>query len=112
MEALEPYRVRAGLDFFVVPEFAQKHLGLSSPHAYLSQLEGAHPVAGVGDNIAPNEVQWVTGDHRALRYRGNVLKRGNMWLQRGDPAVVGHRRYGYTGWQWSILPATADVARA
>ena len=111
MEALEPHRVRAGLDLFVVPDFARKHLGLSDPQAYLSQLERAYPVAGAGDAIAPNEVQWVTGDHRALRYRGNVLKRGKMWLQRGDPALVGHRRYGYTGWQWHILPATADVAR-
>ena len=55
MEALEPHRVRAGLDLFVVPDFARKHLGLSDPQAYLSQLERAYPVAGAGDAIAPNE---------------------------------------------------------
>ena len=27
MQALEKYRLRKGLEVFVVPEFAQKHLG-------------------------------------------------------------------------------------
>ena len=64
---------------------------------------------GAGARIVPNVVQWVTGDNRALMYRGNVLKRGKIWLQRGDPKTKGYRRYYYTGWQWNILPATADV---
>ena len=38
------------------------------------------------------------------------MKRTKIWLQRGDPEAVGIRRYLYTGWQWNIVPATADVA--
>jgi hypothetical protein len=109
-EQLEPYRVAPGLDLFVVPRFAQDVLGIADPKALLGELE-RYPSVGADEHIVPNAVQWVTGDNRALKYRGNVLKRGKIWLQRGDPAQHGYLRYGYTGWQWNILPATADVAR-
>jgi len=105
---LAPFRVKAGYDIFVVPNFAQDVLGIKDPRALLGQLE-AYPSVGAGARIVPNVVQWVTGDNRALMYRGNVLKRGKIWLQRGDPKTKGYRRYYYTGWQWNILPATADV---
>ena len=106
---LERFRVEEGYDIFVVPNFAQDVLGIKEPRALLGQLE-AYPSVGAGAQIVPNAVQWVTGDNRALMYRGNVLKRGKIWLQRGDPTTKGYRRYYYTGWQWNILPATADVA--
>lgn len=108
-EELEPYRVEPGLDLFVVPRFAQDFLGIEDPKALLGKLE-TYPSVGADEEIVPNAVQWVTGDNRALKYRGNVLKRGKIWLQRGDPVKDGYLRYGYTGWQWNILPATADVA--
>ena len=110
MNTLEKHRVKPGLDIFVVPKFAQDVLGIKDPKALLGELE-AYPSVGADENIVPNAVQWVTGDNRALKFRGNVLKRGKIWLQRGDPVQKGYRRYWYTGWQWNILPATADVAR-
>lgn len=108
MDALEEFRVRKGLDLFVVPQFAQKYLKLSEPRDLLRKLEQPYPVVSEGDTITANAVQWVNGDNHALRHRGHVLKRGKMWLQRGNPAL-GYRKYYYTGWQWNILPATADV---
>ena len=109
-EQLEEFRVAPGLDLFVVPRFAQDVLGIADPKALLGELE-TYPSVGADEEIVPNIVQWVTGDNRALKFRGNVLKRGKIWLQRGDPVQKGYRRYWYTGWQWNILPATADVAR-
>ena len=109
-QKLEEFRVAPGLDLFVVPRFAQDVLGVADPKALLGELE-AYPSVGADESITPGIVQWVTGDNRALKYRGNVLKRGKIWLQKTDPAQHGFLRYGYTGWQWRVLPATADVAR-
>lgn len=107
---LNKYRVQEGLDIFVVPNFAQDVLGIKDPKALLGEL-AHYPNMGRDQAIQPSEVQWVSGDNRALMYRGKVLKRGKIWLQRGAPEVVGYRRYYYTGWQWRVLPATADVAK-
>lgn len=108
MDKLDTHRVRAGLDIFVVPGFAQEALSFD-PGAFQESLETRYPVRRRADAIVPGVVQWVDGSHAALRYRGNELRRGKIWLQRGDPSD-GYLRYGYTGWQWSVLPATADVA--
>ena len=53
-------------------------------------------------------MQWVGGDNKALRYRGNTIPRTKIWLQR-PPKEGGYLRYGYTGWQWNVLPATVSV---
>ena len=93
----------------IVPDFAQNVLGVA-PAELQESLERGYPVRQEGDEIAWGGVQWVAGDNAALKYRGNVLKRGKIWLQRGKLSDVGFRRYFYTGWQWKVLPATADVA--
>ena len=93
----------------MVPRFAQKVLSID-PAAMLEQLQAKYPVCGEEDTIVRNVVQWVDGDNVALKYRGRVLRRCKMWLQRGATASVGYRRYRYTGWQWKVLPATVDVA--
>ena len=49
----------------------------------------------------------VTGDHPALSYRGNALKRHKMWLQ--TDYKQGVLKYGYTGWQHAVAPATRDI---
>jgi hypothetical protein len=105
--SLEDYRVRSGLDIFVVPNFATTVLKMD-PAAFLHALE-KYPVRGKGDAIVPNIVQWVDGTNAALNYRGHELMRRKIWMQRGDPKD-GYLRYGYTGWQWNVLPATVDVA--
>ena len=46
----------------------------------------------------------VMGDHPALHYRGNALKRHKIWLQ--TDYAQGMRKYGYTGWQHAIATAT------
>lgn len=107
---LNKFRIKEGYDIFVVPDFAQNVLGIKDPKALLADL-AEYPSVGRDQAIQPSEVQWVSGDNRALMYRGKVLKRGKIWLQRGAPEEVGYRRYYYTGWQWRVLPATADVAK-
>ena len=107
---LEKYRIRPDLDIFVVPNFAQTYLGIKDPRALLGDL-GRYPSVGRDEVIDPMKIQWVSGENKALMYRGNTLKRAKIWLQRGDPEKVGYRRYYYTGWQWKVLPATADVAK-
>jgi hypothetical protein len=107
---LEKHRIHPDLDIFVVPNFAQDVLGVKDPKALLAEL-GHYPSVGRDQAIDPMKIQWVSGDNRALMYRGKVLKRGKIWLQRGAPDEVGYKRYLYTGWQWRILPATADVAK-
>lgn len=92
---------------WVRERFAQDVLGFD-PAELQRDLEERYPVRHAGDKILPGKVQWVDGDNRALMYRGNRLKRGKIWLQR-TPEEGGYLRYGYTGWQWAVLPATADV---
>lgn len=94
---------------FVVPSFAQTILGID-PSTTLAHLQANYPVRGEGDAIVRDVVQWVDGDNVALKYRGRVLRRCKIWLQRGASAAVGFLRYRYTGWQWKVLPATVDVA--
>jgi hypothetical protein len=105
---LKGHRLRTDLDVFVVPNYAQDYLGVD-PAAIQCALETKYPVRSMGDEIQPGVVQWVNGDNESLHYRGNALLRGKIWLQRGKPETEGWRRYYYTGWQWPILPATADV---
>jgi hypothetical protein len=104
---LEAYRVRTGLDIFVVRDFAQKQLCVD-PGELQQKLETNYPTRGAGDAIQPNVVQWVSGDNTALKYRGNTIPRTKIWLQR-PPKEGGYHRYGYTGWQWNVLPATVSV---
>lgn len=104
---LDQYRVLPGYDIFVVPNFAQDVLNFD-PTLVQQQLEAKYPVRGAGDTIVPGAVQWVDGNNRALMYRGNAIKRGKIWLQRPS-TKHGYLRYGYTGWQWKVLPATASV---
>ena len=104
---LAPFRVCNGLDIFVVPNFAQTQLGID-PANLQQELETNYPTRGADDAIQPNVVQWVGGDNKALRYRGNTIPRTKIWLQR-LPKEAGYLRYGYTGWQWNVLPATVGV---
>jgi hypothetical protein len=108
LASLEEFRVRPGLDVFVVPDFAGTTLGFD-PGAFQADLEASYPVRKAMDAVMPGQVQWVDGSHKALHYRGRELKRGKIWLQRGD-TEDGYLRYGYTGWQWNVLPATARVS--
>ena len=106
LEGYEQHRV-AGEDIWVIPNFAQEVLKID-PAAFLRALE-RYPSAGKGQQIEEGKVQWVTGDHQALLYRGHELKRGKIWLQKGNPQETGFLRYLYTGWQWEILRATCAV---
>jgi hypothetical protein len=47
--------------------------------------------------------QWVTGESKALNYRGRAVPRDKMWYQRD---VDKYLRYGYTGWQWGVSAGT------
>lgn len=107
LSELESFRVRSGLDVFIIPDFAQKWLSFD-PAVLQRDLESKYTIVGSGGKIRPSKVQWVNGDNAALKYRGNELKRAKIWLQRPS-TESGFLRYGYTGWQWKVLPATAEV---
>lgn len=99
-------RVHPRLDIWKV-DGMDKILGFDAKKL-LTDLQSNYPSVGVDEEIKWGVPQWVKGDNRALRYRGNELKREKMWFQ--DP--VGSKwflRYLYTGWQWRVLPATAEV---
>jgi len=49
----------------------------------------------------------IMGDHPALHYRGNALKRHKIWLQTNYKQ--GMIKYGYTGWQHAISTATRSI---
>jgi alkylated DNA repair dioxygenase AlkB len=106
-EKLAQYCIAPGV--YVVPNYSETVLN-KNPATLLDELVTRYPVRGEGDAIQRDVVQWVDGDNAALRYRGHVLRRCKIWLQRGATATVGFLRYRYTGWQWRVLPATVDVA--
>lgn len=68
------------------------------------QQDSNLPIAVSKDGTDP---LLVKGDHPALHYRGNALKRHKVWLQRDFSG--GFLKYGYTGWQHAIAAATRDV---
>ena len=93
---------------FLVKGFGA-YLGLSED--FQEQLEQAYPVRHADEAIVWGEPQWIEGDHEALKYRGNVLKRGKMWFQKGNPKLTcKFSRYVYTGFSHAVLPATSDIA--
>ena len=105
LTALEPFRIRQGLDIFVVPNFLSDELNTPDPASLQSSLETNYPVRRAGEAIVPGVVQWVEGSNEALRYRGNPLKRTKIWAQRGNPEKDGYPYYYYTGVQWEVVPA-------
>ena len=94
-----------------IDNFAQQSLNID-PADYLTNLTEEFPARGEGGVINPFKPQWVNGDNKSLNYRGNTLKRGKMWLQRGDPEKDGLFTYRYTGWQHGIALATTDVSQS
>jgi hypothetical protein len=103
----DKYKIKSELDIWIIPNF-DKYLGFDAGELQ-RDLELNYPVCSEGDEIQWGECQWVEGDNDALKYRGNVLKRGKMWLQKDDPQENGFTKYYYTGWQYKVLPATASV---
>ena len=118
---------REGVDFVALPDgrelrdavvwrgFVQDELGLDPAVLWRDLLafptwdSGAH----IPDPSAPGSApHWIRGDHKALSYRGNAIKRHKMWFQGGAPFADGMRKYGYTGWQWKISNATHAVGTA
>jgi alkylated DNA repair dioxygenase AlkB len=90
----------------IVESFAQKILA-NNPATVLDRLMKEAPVRRAGDTIAPGELQWVDGDNQNLMYRGNVLRRMKIWLQDGPPSD-GTLIYSYTGYTYTVAPATSD----
>eukprot|EP00457_Paulinella_chromatophora_P011578 gb/GEZN01011726.1/.p1 GENE.gb/GEZN01011726.1/~~gb/GEZN01011726.1/.p1 ORF type:complete len:323 (+),score=47.39 gb/GEZN01011726.1/:20-988(+) len=97
-------------DAVVVPGLLQS-VGID-PAVLWSELTDSKIATHSRENVAfcvdGMEPIWVRGDHPALKYRGNELKRHKMWLQTHYSA--GLLKYGYTGWQHAISFATRDVA--
>eukprot|EP00943_MAST-04B_sp_MAST-4B-sp1_P007771 g7771.t1 len=56
--------------------------------------------------LSGKDAKWVRGQHPALRYRGNALRRHKVWFQQNDE---GFFAYKYTGWQKKVLNATFKI---
>lgn len=98
------------LDAFVVEDFMQKFLDLDPRCIFqdlLDDFECHDPKAEIPFSPKGDSVKWVTGEHPALHYRGNPLKRRKIWCQKNYRH--GLLKYQYTGWQHSISTATCDV---
>jgi hypothetical protein len=50
--------------------------------------------------------KWLKGTHPNLNYRGNSINRTKLWLQQATDKVL---IYSYTGFQYSVAQATADL---
>ena len=50
--------------------------------------------------------RWLKGTHPNLNYRGNSINRTKLWLQQQTDKVL---IYSYTGFQYSVAQATADL---
>lgn len=108
LDLTDANRVDPRLNIWKVPEL-DKRLGFNAK-TLQADLESNYPSVGADEEIKWGVPQWVKGNNRALRYRGNVLKREKMWFQEECPVESkSFLRYLYTGWQWSVLPATAGV---
>ena len=101
------FRPLEDFDIVVVPGFLQNVLKADAS-AVLSSLQKEYAIRRAGQRIIPHTVQWVEGSNEALRYRGNVLNRTKIWLQRGKPSAEGIPYYYYTGVQWEVVLAQAS----
>ena len=115
LQGLDKYRVKGGLDTWVIPpEEAANLLGVSVQDQQQAWKEvSAYPMRRKGDAIVAGEVQWVNGDNEALQlYRqGTRLNRNKMWFQTDDPLKEGFLVYKYPYHQKLVVPATFDVAQ-
>lgn len=94
----------------IYPNFAQDNLGIDVDELW-SHLRGLshydlNHVPPSGDVVA-----WLPGANMSMKYRGNGIRRTKMWFQTGNPREEGLVKYGYTGWQWLVAPATVDIQR-
>lgn len=96
-------------DAVIFPRFCQDELGIDPGALWDELLE--YPTwqddVEIPFRACGEDPHWITGRHRALRYRGNELKRRKIWCQSGY--AEGLRRYNYTGWQHRISFATHAV---
>ena len=92
---------------YVVPRFLQDCLCVDPAPLFEKLLRT--PVHPVDQPIAfePKKPEMIPGARKNLKYRGQQLRRRKLWLQRNVEG--GCLRYGYTGWQWMIAPATKDI---
>ena len=100
-------RVREPYPGFIVAEdFASKCLDVDATRM-IDEMDAAIPTVHTGQEIVPGRLQWVSGKHIDLHYRGNELKRRKCWIQDGgtDKNIL---IYSYTGWNNSISFATSD----
>ena len=91
--------------FFVIHDFANA-MGIDA-NQVIPQLDSTVPSRGAGDTIVPGELQWVTGQHPDLQYRGRELRRRKIWAQNG-PVRDGVLIYSYTGFTYPVAQATSD----
>ena len=94
-------------DTAILPGFVADRCEMDIEAVWKSlQVFENHPV-DQDIQISPTDPKWITGDHPALKYRGNAIKRHKIWLQKDFEK--GMLRYGYTGWQWKVSGGVKDI---
>lgn len=93
----------------VVHDFAQDHLRFDPERMYeelikLNTWRRDEPI----DRFGP--LKWVDGDHFALHFRDQALPRKKLWFAEDREHRLGLLKYTYSGWQWSIAPATRPLS--
>jgi len=101
---LSPRMVAPGI--VVCEQYAQVVLA-TDPVTFISDLDARVPKVGRGGTIQSGRLQWVTGTHVDLQYRGNDLNRRKIWIQDG-PTDEEMLIYSYTGWNNCIAFATSN----
>jgi hypothetical protein len=91
---------------YVVPRFMQDVLD-EDPRVAFKHFTSI-PELGSDEKIVRGMCPHrIPGNHPALSYRGHAIRRHKIWAQ--SQLDEGLLKYGYTGWQWAIAPATVDV---
>lgn len=95
---------------WLVDNFMQRYLHHDPVELHETLLKTI-PMYEEDEQLQKGLLKFVPGGHPALRYRGNAIRRAKVWVQT-NALEDGRSRYLYTGWQWSILDATAHVSDA
>ena len=93
-------------DTAIVPDFVSRDLCLGAWAACAARPD-CDAEASLIQNI--ENPRWVTGEHKALNYRGHATPRDKVWFQRATATML---RYNYTGARRSSRDAATRHRRA
>ena len=99
-------------DAFIIKDFMQSTLKFDPAESFqfLHSLDSYPDSEPIPFDPSGQTLKLTKGSHPALSYRGNALNRNKIWLQTNYEQ--GMLKYGYTGFQWCVSNAAADINTA